>query len=169
MSSLLAENSPWHCDHPRTSIRWRILRNGVGVWAIQCLRCGGQLRQVAKRDPAVLQITEKEPFDEQLPTQFSDSYKRAFELRIQQEQEEINQQNREWWRWYNQYLLTPAWKAKRKAVMERAGSLCEGCRKRKATQIHHTTYKHVGDELLFELVAVCDSCHRILHPDMDDR
>lgn len=166
---LAEERSPWHCEHPRTAIRWRVLRNGVGVWAMQCLRCGGQIRQVAKRDPVVLQMTEKIPFDEQLSTLFSNLYKEALNLRIQQDQERIDQQKREWWRWYNQYLLTPAWRAKRKAVMERAGSLCEGCRKRQATQVHHTTYDHVGDELLFELVAVCDSCHHTLHPDMDER
>ena len=37
--------------------------------------------------------------------------------------------------------------------------MCEGCGVRRAAQVHHLTYEHVGDELLFELVAVCGQCH----------
>jgi hypothetical protein len=28
---------------------------------------------------------------------------------------------------------------------------------------HHLTYAHLGDELLFELISVCDDCHARLH------
>jgi hypothetical protein len=155
----------WDCKHPHTEIRGRILRNGVGVWAIQCLRCGSQLRQVSKSHPDVLRLTEKVPFDEQLIVNQREQYKEAVNQRWEEQQAEIDHQNQEWWEWYSKYLLTPTWKAKRASVMERAGGICEGCRRNRATQVHHTTYAHVGDELLFELVAVCDSCHRTLHPD----
>jgi 5-methylcytosine-specific restriction endonuclease McrA len=61
------------------------------------------------------------------------------------------------------YLQTDAWKAKRAKVLERAKGICEGCLERPATQVHHVTYEHWKDELLFELVAVCRSCHLKAH------
>src|SRR5690606_1665469 len=47
--------------------------------------------------------------------------------------------------------------------MERAGWICEGCRTRPAEQVHHLTYSHVFDELLFQLVALCEPCHNKAH------
>ena len=55
------------------------------------------------------------------------------------------------------------WKKKRGKVLERASGICEGCLEKPATQVHHLSYEHVGDEYLFELVAVCDACHDNLH------
>jgi hypothetical protein len=48
-------------------------------------------------------------------------------------------------------------------VLARAHGLCEGCGERTATQVHHLSYKRVFDEMLFDLVAVCDACHDKLH------
>jgi 5-methylcytosine-specific restriction endonuclease McrA len=48
-------------------------------------------------------------------------------------------------------------------VLERAGNICEGCGEKKASQVHHLTYKHLRLEFLFELVAVCEKCHDTLH------
>lgn len=64
---------------------------------------------------------------------------------------------------YSAYLLTPGLRARRAKVLHRAGGKCEGCLERPATQVHHLTYEHVGDELLFELVAICDVCHSKIH------
>jgi 5-methylcytosine-specific restriction endonuclease McrA len=38
-------------------------------------------------------------------------------------------------------------------------------RLKRATQVHHTTYKHVGNEFLWELRAICDECHDRFHED----
>jgi 5-methylcytosine-specific restriction endonuclease McrA len=64
---------------------------------------------------------------------------------------------------YNKYLQSDDWKAKRGKVLERCDGLCEGCREAPATQVHHLTYNHVGDELLYELVGICDACHERVH------
>ncbi|MDE2104664.1 MAG: hypothetical protein KGL39_45935 [Patescibacteria group bacterium] len=69
----------------------------------------------------------------------------------------------EWFKWYNAYLTTPEWKAKREKVLDRAKGLCEGCGNRRAIQSHHLTYEHVGNEFLWELVAVCEACHLRFH------
>jgi 5-methylcytosine-specific restriction endonuclease McrA len=41
--------------------------------------------------------------------------------------------------------------------------MCEGCGDEKAQEVHHKTYKNVGDEFLFELVALCNTCHDRYH------
>ena len=68
------------------------------------------------------------------------------------------------WARYNEYLRSDAWRERRQLVLERAGGLCEGCRKRPACDVHHATYEHLYDELLFELLAVCRDCHKKIHP-----
>lgn len=68
-----------------------------------------------------------------------------------------------WWAWYNDYLNSDAWRAKRRKVLDRCGGLCEGCRNAPVNQVHHLTYAHVGDELLYELVGLCVDCHERAH------
>lgn len=70
----------------------------------------------------------------------------------------------EWWEWYNGYLKSPQWAAKRADVLSRDNYMCHGCGHREATQVHHLTYEHAGNEFLFELVSVCRTCHERLHP-----
>jgi 5-methylcytosine-specific restriction endonuclease McrA len=64
---------------------------------------------------------------------------------------------------YNAYLQGDEWRAKRVLVLRRADWTCEGCGNARATQVHHTTYDHAGNEFLWELVAVCDECHERFH------
>lgn len=68
----------------------------------------------------------------------------------------------EWQIWYDGYLRSPKWREKHNLVLARENSLCEACRRRRATQVHHTTYAHVGNEPLFELRAICKECHEWL-------
>lgn len=76
----------------------------------------------------------------------------------------------EWWAKYNAYLRTEKWRSKADAVLRRANRMCEACGVSTATQVHHTTYDHVGDEPLWELRAVCRPCHeRITKRDREGR
>lgn len=68
---------------------------------------------------------------------------------------------------YAAYLVTPEWRERARLVMERANYLCEGCRKSRATEVHHITYDHVCAEFLWELYAVCGSCHARFHGKAD--
>ena len=65
---------------------------------------------------------------------------------------------KEWWARYSAYLETPRWRKKSAAVMER-DALCGACNKRPPTEAHHLTYRHLGNEPLFDLVGVCRPCH----------
>lgn len=81
----------------------------------------------------------------------------------EKEQEERKIQNQQWWNDYNHYLKSPAWERRRNLVFERANGICEGCGRNAATQAHHLTYDRLGNEMLFDLVAVCESCHLSIH------
>jgi hypothetical protein len=70
----------------------------------------------------------------------------------------------EWLAQHTEYLQTPEWWARRDAVMARANGICEGCLSAPAVHMHHVTYEHWRNELLWELVAVCVDCQRC-HPD----
>jgi len=64
---------------------------------------------------------------------------------------------------YKKYMLSNEWKYKRALVMRRCMGACEGCGENKAKEVHHTTYKNFGNEFLFELQALCYSCHDRIH------
>lgn len=64
---------------------------------------------------------------------------------------------------YAEYLNSEEWWQRRTRVLERSNGLCEGCRNDEATDVHHLTYAHAGDEFLFELVALCAPCHERIH------
>jgi 5-methylcytosine-specific restriction endonuclease McrA len=70
---------------------------------------------------------------------------------------------REWWAAYREYLASAEWQKRRLLVIERCGGICEGCGLQDAREVHHRTYEHVGDELLFELYALCGDCHKRVH------
>ena len=67
-----------------------------------------------------------------------------------------------WRTWYDKYLKSKVWRAKRTAVMHRAKGVCEACGEAPPQQVHHLTYDRVGREPLFDLVAVCRECHEQL-------
>jgi 5-methylcytosine-specific restriction endonuclease McrA len=76
---------------------------------------------------------------------------------------EKDKEDKAWWDRYEAHRQSPKWKALRKKVIERAQGICEGCGHNRATQAHHLTYDRVCDEMLFDLVAVCESCHSKVH------
>jgi 5-methylcytosine-specific restriction endonuclease McrA len=69
---------------------------------------------------------------------------------------------------HEKFLRSAEWQKKRQKVMQRANGVCEGCGDLPATQVHHLTYKHWRDEFLFDLAAVCDSCHAKCHPELSE-
>jgi len=64
---------------------------------------------------------------------------------------------------YAWYLASPSWHERRQWILKRATYICEKCRKRPATQVHHLTYVRVFNELPTDLVALCKQCHNEIH------
>lgn len=150
------QGNPYHCDHETTETRRRTYSNGSTHFVVQCLRCGAQLSSLKHstvENPDILSS-----FDESLSEQFNSQARAA---RMGQHTDE----RAEWQAWYNEYLNSPAWAQRRIEVLRRDQRICQGCRKRKATEVHHLTYAHVGNEFLFELTSLCSVCHERIHAD----
>lgn len=166
-----AQIRDWYeCDHEgRVEIRRRTLSNGRLALYEQCAHCGRVGRAVKKSGYSEAEMASMNAFDEALDEtrrhERHDAYVRLYdEIGAKQEAEKVDE-SAEWWRRYTAYLQTPEWKRRRAAVLKRAGGVCEGCGSARAAHVHHLTYERVGEEMLFDLVAVCVGCHQRLHPD----
>lgn len=145
-----AGNLGEECQHPRTELRARTISNGAVQIVPQCLDCGRACgnpvpRRAVKGSPA--------PFDVALAKPKDYAAERC-------------ERRRAFFEWYDAYLASPEWKERRLKVLSRDKGICQGCAK-PASEVHHLTYDHVGEEFLFELIAVCHDCHTRLHKDSE--
>jgi 5-methylcytosine-specific restriction endonuclease McrA len=164
------------CPHSKTILRNKPDKIGRPMIAHQCLRCGSKVgayqpsSSYSKAEQQNLPI-----WDRELEKSYSSGkYKEMARLW----QAEQDKEKADWRRRYEAHLQSAKWKALREKVIERAKGYCEGCGHNKATQAHHLSYERMGEEMLFDLVAVCDDCHLRIHlkeepqceadPDKDD-
>lgn len=149
------------CDHPQKETRQKKNRGGALQFIDQCLICGDNVGFFHKHSARLANVPT---WDDQIDKNFR-AAREAKRTEIIQKHVRIQRGRTEgWWKQYNEYLQSEKWRQKREKVFARANGLCEGCRDKKPTQVHHLTYEHVRDEFLFELAAVCDDCHERLHP-----
>jgi hypothetical protein len=163
-TALTEELSNYHksavCSHERKEVRNWIFKGGSDHFYFQCLLCGEKVGQgiprgtvkadVASEDPSIAKI-----YQANHRKSLDDIYQRH--LKIQQTNDTRFSEK------YRAHLESPAWIAKRTKVMQRARKICEGCLEERAEHVHHMTYDNLGNEFLFELVAVCMTCHARLH------
>ena len=126
----------------------------------QCRHCFDKTTQIAKDSLSADEIRnapERTKVDYAKVREYKNTLKDRMIARLNQARGE---QRRDW---YHRYLQSPQWQRKRQLVLKRANGICEGCGLNKATQVHHLTYERIGDEMLFDLVAVCDQCHDEVH------
>ena len=149
------------CEHNNKEIRRFIMSNGLPMYKYQCLECGAKVGQPIKKEIAIkLTNGNIRNFDEKLYKIGENRIREYFtELNIERMEEKD-----EFTRWYyDEYLKSDEWRERRKLVLERANHICEGCLVSPASVVHHTNYDNVGDEVLFDLVALCHDCHRKIH------
>jgi hypothetical protein len=158
------------CDHKRTLLVVRTLANASKAYYMQCQRCGGVASPAISKAKAseLLQQANNSlefcpPWNDKLGRDWNAKRTEAYESARLERMASFEDERIEHTERYQAYLLTPEWRTKRAAVMDRADGLCEGCRAADATEVHHTTYKHIFNELLFELVALCRDCHERAH------
>jgi 5-methylcytosine-specific restriction endonuclease McrA len=126
----------------------------------QCLDCGwllgGQKAHLLARSttPEVDMIALK---------RCTDARNHSHQERHQSYMAAREAENAAWWDRYNNYLASEEWARLRGRILERDGGICRGCLVKKATQVHHTTYKQVCDEFAFQLVSMCAECHERYH------
>ncbi len=142
--------------------------NGVWIRRVVCFNCrtliGGNKKKGDDFDTLKKYYQEKYKQDQE---ERSASYQTLNNYIRKLSEDFREQQKDKWWAWYSEYLNTPKWAAIRSRVLMRENGICQGCEISPAVHVHHTTYDNVGDELLFQLVALCVSCHSKLHPDKD--
>lgn len=151
---------PPRCEHKITDTRRKTHANGVVVIAKQCIACGNQCGAVPKNTVAASVLSAMKAWDATLADAYHTKRHEEWERRKKVSE---SSHNAAWWRWYEQYLQTPEWKTKRALVMARDKMLCQGCREVPATEVHHLTYVRLGQEMLFDLVAMCRGCHEKIH------
>lgn len=148
---------PPECSHPIEKIVYK--QAGAGKrWYRQCTTCFGQTPLV-KAQLSTEEMAAATEYDH-------DGAQRHWQERHQAQQAEAEatqaQHGQKWWAWYNAYLRSEEWADRRRKVFRRAGNMCEGCQDVPANQVHHLSYEHVGYERLWELVAICTTCHEFV-------
>lgn len=145
------------CRHERREVRIKTKQNQSKVAKAQCLNCGEPLGQESKRSDH----PNAPDWDEALnATYLADRKASENELEMRYYQLSITADTSG----EDDYYHSEAWREKREKVKRRANRICEGCLEKRAVHVHHLTYDNFGDELLFQLVALCTSCHSKLHP-----
>ncbi|HZA25721.1 MAG TPA: hypothetical protein VFA32_24515 [Dehalococcoidia bacterium] len=68
---------------------------------------------------------------------------------------------------YFEYLCSRDWAVKRRQVKERSGGVCERCRNAPVQDVHHRSYRNLGNEPLEELQGLCRPCHGFISAKSD--
>ena len=61
------------------------------------------------------------------------------------------------------YMFSDKWYSIRTQVFERDNYTCQSCESKHYLRCHHIDYSRLGDELLSDLITLCDTCHTALH------
>lgn len=147
------------CPHPVKTFRRYTYNNGGDRYCYQCHECAGKIQPHLGRRRAMAEwgVSSYDcDFADEVDHGLSSG---AWEAKLALME---RAESAAWWDWYNGYLNSPQWTARRMAVLERDGNKCRGCRA-PASQVHHLSYQFVGREPLEDLVAVCDRCHENVH------
>lgn len=139
-----------HSDKEHRSF---VISGGAVQIRYQCLVCG---EPVGNSLPKAEFKTQPPPADSALRERYRDTRQAELDAIISKSKADYKQM-------YYHYLATTDWRRKRELVLERCAGSCEGCRERAPTEVHHLTYAHVFNELLYELVALCEPCHERAH------
>jgi 5-methylcytosine-specific restriction endonuclease McrA len=157
----------WDCTETKQIIQcpntYRTDFYGVWQYKPQCLKCGRIGKAKSQRPTPnglrIISLDEAKAFEQEkrqarkrLWGVYSDAHDRA-----------IAEEKAQWRAAYENYLKTPQWFKKRDRVLKRDKQLCQACLIHPATQVHHLSYKFLGDEPLFHLTSVCSNCHERLH------
>ncbi len=148
------------CEHEHLEPRRVVVKGGSIQFRNQCLKCGRLIGTPIKKSLVSEDCPDE---DAKLREEYDASRKAEQEDIIQRHVRKQREANSGYRDRYAKYLKSEKWQSIRARVLSRANHTCEGCLEERATEVHHRTYAHVFDELLYELVALCDKCHRRSH------
>ena len=165
MSDTAQIADPAFCQHTRKDVRRRVDAGGRPFHQYQCLDCGSRVGAMIAAAVALAGSHMPLPFDAALEATSEQEFERLYQARLSEHQLEVARRQTAWRQKYEAYLQTDVWRAKRARVLARDRGVCQCCFDLPATQVHHLTYAYLGDELLFELISVCNDCHERIHAD----
>lgn len=141
------------CPHAERA--YRRLRNAKDRDEVrhQCLRCGDRAKLIPKARVLALGLVTAElpPCEPDDTDRFLNAWRRDEVTRLEK-----------WFAVYHRYMQSPEWRSIRERVLVRDKEVCQGCLEEKAFEAHHLTYVNIGEEFLFELVAIGPRCQRRL-------
>jgi hypothetical protein len=145
------------CAHLSTEVRQRGIRGGGVQFRHQCLSCGAATSNPLKQSTFAV---PPPLWDESLADQWDLDRRiasaQAYEARLEKKRQEGRSR-------HEQYLRTERWQQLRARALQRDGYVCQGCLEKPAVDVRHLTYANHGDELLYQLVSLCKSCHERAH------
>ena len=172
-----AHHEEFACEHKYSNLTKRKIKGGSFQYIMQCATCGYPASQAISKSKAIESNGGIEPdlFDNEHYESYQEAKKDHWDelhsdyqdKKSQLEKifgiQDLKQDQEKFFAVYNKHLKTDKWKNTREKVLKRASYICEGCLDSKAVEVHHLSYANVGDELLFQLVALCESCHEKCH------
>lgn len=156
------------CSHEARKHYRRTFSNGSEAIGLACTRCGNwtSVKKSSVNDPDSLPV-----YEDTIRDAFDEEVRRSLTERKLDREAERAEQREGWFAQYDAYLKTDKWRRKRSARLSLDRHTCTAqvrCDGSPATEVHHVTYAHLGDEPLFDLRSVCHECHEAI-TEMDRR
>lgn len=151
--------SLYDCEHPESELRDRNIKGGSIQRLLQCKTCGRAAGNPIKRDPSETVPEWDNGLWDRANKECEEFRQDIVDAAIQLTDELAIQGYSD----YQEYLASPKWAVKRKAVFDRDSNICQACLSREATEVHHLTYDRIFEEPMFDLVSICRECHEKLH------
>lgn len=155
-----------NCHHEKTKFYYIIKVNGEKAYMELCSLCG------ERKDKAKVWIKASTIPNDATIIKYTDEIKKEFSDKKNILINEINKikyaiDMSGKYQDYLKYLESPEWDEKRRMRLyfnkNNFHGKCEVCGKTEATQCHHMTYERLYNEWIFDLAAVCSSCHERIH------
>lgn len=159
---IASAEAEWTCEHEALALVVHVKKNGARNFYMQCERCGELVRHLRGSDLSEADKASAVSRDEWKRQQYWDERSKSLQTLYNMRWAMVRNAGRQE---YEEYIKSPEWRALRVKVFRRCKGICEGCGENAAVQVHHLTYDRLGNEMLFDLVAVCLHCHERLHPD----
>lgn len=154
-----------NCYHEKKSVVWSSIGNDGEPLVVRQLRhqCGDCGRLLPNALPHAMARAHTPDVDIEAHRLWINHDRGQWAQRRLDSKNLDEQRKIEWRAKYDNHLMSERWMLMREKVFERCRGVCEGCRENKATAVHHLTYDHMGNELLWELAGVCRYCHERAH------
>ena len=149
------------CRNPIERYVFEFHNNVPKCVRIQCWNCGGCLE--------MNKPLSKAEFGERTTGEFSKENFLKWKSKKQSEENEIykftsyiNFTNSNYYI-HRTHLQSVYWNNIRLLVLERDKNTCQLCKTEEAKDVHHLTYKNLGNETIDELISYCRACHDKVH------